>query len=461
MRQGSSDKKTEAGPKPRVASRRRKPAKAKAKSKRRVAKTAQKHKGSNLDEPSKRLKHALEQQKAIDEILQVMSSSPGDVQPVLEAVADRAAHLCEAPFARVSLVDGDVLRTGAEYSLDGTPQARTVPLPLKRSSIAGRAVLDRRPVHHADVVPLLETEYPDAVNARRLGLRAVLAVPLIREGEAYGAIFLFRREPRAFSPSQVALVETFARQAAMAIENVRLFNETMQALERQTATSEILRVISQSPRDLQPVFDTIVQRAVRLCEARYGAVFRMDRGLVHLAAHHNISETLLVQWFQSFYPMAPNHGHVSGRAILTGAAVQVPDVLADKEYRGAGVKAAGFRSLLGVPLLRDGGAIGAIVIYRSEPGRFEDKHIELLKTFADQAVIAIENARLFNRARLRRPVFRQGNCPPEDFRRPGGNCNPERAPLPRDPGQEPATRGREPSQERVPCQHVARAPHAA
>jgi signal transduction histidine kinase len=394
MRQGSRGKNTGTGTRSRVVSRARKSAKAEVETP--IAKAARKIEVCNLGKPSKRLEQALQQQKAIDEILQVMASSPGDVQPVLDAVADRAAHLCEAPFARVSLVEGDVLRAGAEYSLDGTPQPRTVPLPLKRSSIAGRAVLDRRSVHHADVVPLLETEYPDAVNARRLGLRAVLGVPLIREGEAYGAIFLFRREPRAFSASQVALVETFARQAAMAIENVRLFNETRQSLERQTATSEILRVISQSPRDVQPVFDTIVQRAVRLCEAHYGAVFRMDRGLVHLAAHHNLSERLRALWFHTFYPMAPNRGHVSGRAILTRAAVEVRDVLADKEYRGAGMAVSGFRSLLGVPLLRDGAAIGAIVIYRSKPGRFEDKHIQTLETFADQAVIAIENVRLFN-----------------------------------------------------------------
>ena len=217
-----------------------------------------------------RLAQALEHHAAISEVLRVISASPTDVQPVLDAVAERAARLCEAPLARVLLVDGGLFRAMAAYSLDGTSQARAASLPLKRTTIIGRAVLDRATIHHDDVVPLLDSEYPDALNARRLGVRAVLAVPLMREGNAYGAIFLWRREPGLFSPDQVALVETFAQQVAIAVDNVRLFKATKEALEQQTATSEILRVISQSPTDVQPVFDTIASGCAESLPCQWG-----------------------------------------------------------------------------------------------------------------------------------------------------------------------------------------------
>jgi GAF domain-containing protein len=253
----------------------RKPPKAKVQAKRLVAKTTPKRKDTKNRESEQRLAEALEREKAIGEILRVMSISPGDVQPVLEAVAERAAHLCDAPYANVWIREGDTLRPRAFSRL---PQpANPSSVPLTRGSVNGRAVLDRKIIHHADVVPFLDTEYPDGRrNLQRLGIRAHLAVPLLREGEACGTVTVFRREPRPFSAEQIALVETFAQQAAIAIDNARLFNETKERLEQQTATSEILQVISRSQNDAQPVFDTIARAAYKLCNAQTASVFRFD-----------------------------------------------------------------------------------------------------------------------------------------------------------------------------------------
>src|SRR5262249_12537591 len=248
-RQGSRGVKAEVDAKRPVGGSARTPPKAKAQAKRLITKKAPKREDSKESESAKRLAEALEREAAISEILKVMSSSPGDVQPVLEAVAERAAHLCDAPYANVMIRDGEVLRPSAFSRLP--ERTRVSPIPLTRGSVNGRAVLDRTTIHHADIVPFLDSEFPDArQNVQRLGVRAHLAVPLLRKGEACGTIVVFRREPRSFSPEQIALVETFARQAAIAIENVRLFNETKEALEQQTATTEILRVISQSPTTL-------------------------------------------------------------------------------------------------------------------------------------------------------------------------------------------------------------------
>ena len=372
---------------------------AEAQAKRPVARRTRKAKGADVSSLRERLAQASEQLEAIGDILCVMSGSPGDVRPVLDAVAERAARLCEAPFARVSLVDGDVLRTGAEYSIDGMPQARTVPLPLKRSSIAGRAVLDRRSVHHPDVVPLLETEYPDAVNARSLGLRAVLAVPLVREGEACGAMFLFRREPRAFSTSQVALVETFARQAAIAIENVRLFNETKDALEQQRASAEVLAAISSSIADTAPVFDKILESCERLFAGKLvGANLVGDDGLLRLVAYHGPGQ----EEVERMMPLRPDHSTATGRAFQSRSVQHYPDIEHDPDAPEGirrGIKWV--KAAIYAPMLWEGKGIGSIFVGRDFVGPFSDKDIALLKSFADQAVIAIQNARLFDAVQAR------------------------------------------------------------
>jgi GAF domain-containing protein/HAMP domain-containing protein/anti-sigma regulatory factor (Ser/Thr protein kinase) len=343
-----------------------------------------------------RTKEALEQQTAISEILRVISNSPTDVQPVLDAVAKRAAHLCGAPFARVLLIEGDVIRPVTEYSAQEALAPPPTPIPYRRTVITARAALDRETIHHADILPLLDAEYPDSrPSIIPLGARAVLAVPLMREGGAYGGIFLFRREPGLFSPDQVSLVETFARQAAIAIDNVRLFNETKEALEQQTAISEILRVIAASPGDVRPMLNAVAERALKLCEATQSTIYLADGSLVRCAA--SVGDTPAIAEGEH---MPLTRGSMTGRAILDRTVVHTADLAtASEEEFPVGLemqRRIGHHAILSVPLMRENRAIGAIALWRMEARAFSESQIALVKTFADQAAIAIENVRLFN-----------------------------------------------------------------
>jgi len=354
-----------------------------------------------LEARNRDVTEALEQQTATSEILKVISSSPTDVQPVFDAVAESAARLCEAFDAAILRRDGDRLRLVAHHGPIPFGPIREFTLPV-RGTPAGRSVLDGRTVHVADLQTEADEFRAGSEYARRMGFRTILCVPLMREDVAIGVIGLRRTEVQLFTERQVTLLQTFADQAVIAIENVRLFRELetrnrelTETLEQQTATSDILRVISGSPTDAQPVFDTIARSAVRLCGAEVAAVTRFDGEWVHLVALHGSSAAGL-ETLRRAFPMPPSGAGGAARVIRDQAVVHIPDVLADAEFRMQDAAlASGFRALLGVPMLRDGRAVGAIALGRAGVGAFSETQIQLLRTFADQAVIAVENVRLF------------------------------------------------------------------
>jgi signal transduction histidine kinase len=347
-----------------------------------------------VEERTHELKDSLDQQTAISEILRVISSSPGDVRPMLNGVAERALKLCDAAESGIFLVEGDVLRFAAGAGSMSIPEENDR-FALGRGLVVGRATIDRVTIHHPDIVPLLETEYPDArVNQQKYGFRALLAVPLMREDRAIGAIALWRTEARAFTEKQIALVKTFADQAAIAIENVRLFNATKEALEQQTAVAEILRVISSSPTDVQPVLDAIAESAARLCDAAAASMYLTDGTVLrHLASKGPSPDPV-----SSVEMLAINRDSISGRALLERRTIEVDDMLAagaDYPLSVEIAKRSGHRTVVVVPLFREGKPFGTILLRRQEVRPFSERELALLRTFGDQAAIALENVRLF------------------------------------------------------------------
>ena len=342
-------------------------------------------------------KEALERQTATSAILRVISESPTDVQPVLDAVAERAAVLCDAVHSSVFLLDGDVLRPRAsstrEAADDAVPRAT---VPLKRTLVNARAFLDRCAVHVEDIVPLLDTEYPDVRdNQQRFGFRAMLAVPMLRDDQAIGTIFTWRREPRGFSNDEIALLQTFADQSVIAIENVRLISETREALERQTATAEVLKAISSSVADTTRVFDIILDSCCRLFACQRSGIYLVgDDGLLHLGAYRGDAQAEVEGLYPR--PLADTGG---GLAIRERRVVYFPDVLEGADVpdslRRAG-QIVGNHSVVIAPMLWEGRGVGCVSVARASREAFTDKELALLKTFADQAVIAIQNARLFS-----------------------------------------------------------------
>jgi signal transduction histidine kinase len=337
-------------------------------------------------------KEALEQQTAISEVLRVISNSPADVSPVLQAVAERAMRICEATDARIYLVDGSQLRHAA--GVGDVPSLEIGALrPIERGFVMGRSVIDGKPVHVEDIQAQPE-EFPHSTSRQR-GARTVLAVPLMREKRALGAILLRRLELRPFTEKQIALLKTFADQAAIAIENVRLFNETKESLDQQKASADVLAVISSSIADTGPVFDRILASCERLFAGRQVGINLVgDDGLVRMGAFHGPGR----DQFERIFPVAATRESGTGRAIVERRVLHYPDVENGADVpagvrRGCAIN--GIKATIFAPLLWEGRGLGAIFVGRDHVGEFSEKDVALLKTFADQAAIAIQNARLF------------------------------------------------------------------
>ena len=348
------------------------------------------------------LRESLQQQTATADVLKVISRSTFDLQTVLDVLTELAARLCTADIANIWLVEGSASRLAASYQTIETKQKdylMNLPLGPSRGSCVGRTLLEAKIVHIHDIYD--DPEY-ELETSKLEGYRTMLGVPLLREGAPIGVLALVRSVRQPFTPQQIELVNTFATQAVIAIENTRLFNELRhrtddlsELLEQQTATSEVLGVISSSVTDAQPVFDMIAESAARLCEAQFCFVYRFDGENLHFVAHRSLTPEVL-EINRRAYPAPPNRSSVASRAILERRIVQIPDVSADPEYGLAEMAAiAGYRSAVAVPILRDDIPVGCIAVTRAQVGLLPDRQVDLLKTFADQAVIAIENTRLF------------------------------------------------------------------
>jgi GAF domain-containing protein len=353
------------------------------------------------------LRESLQEQMATVEVLRVISSSPGDLQPVFAAMLEKAASICDAAFGNIYRWDGDALHLVGTYN---TPPAfakarERSPIRVNARTPVGRMLATKKTVHIADLVAeSVYTEERDPIIVAGVelgGIRTLLLVPLLKENQPIGVFSLYRQEVRPFTDKQIELVKNFANQAVIAVENARLLNELRHSLEQQTATSEVLGVISRSRFELQPVLQSVVDTAARLCRAKTSGIFRLEGGCYRLAAASGVFDPAYFEIEQQSL-ISPGPGTVVGRAAMNRQVVQIEDAWSDPLYEEKeNAKLGGVRSMIGVPLMREGEPIGVLGLARTQVEPFVEREVELVRTFADQAVIAIENARLLTELRER------------------------------------------------------------
>ena len=364
---------------------------------------------TDLTERTADLTEALEQQTATSEVLRVISSSPGELEPVFSTMLENAVRICDAKFGNIYRWDGELFHLLAAFNTPSALVEARTRSPSRPARVMGRMVESKTAVHVADLAAHEDyTEgYRPASEAVELGgVRTLLFVPMLKENDLIGSFSLFRQEVRPFTDKQIELVQNFAAQAVIAIENTRLLNELRQALEQQTATSQVLQVISSSPGELEPVFASMLENAVHICDATFGNIYRWGGEALQLVAAHNTPPAFAEARRRS--PDPPHPTSAVGRMIETKAVVHVADA---KEQPGyaidrdaasvAAVELGGVRTVLAVPMLKEKELMGAFTLSRQEVHPFTDKQIALVTNFAAQAVIAIENARLLNELRHR------------------------------------------------------------